>query len=79
MMQEQLKLHELKPHLEAKIKAIHASGRVLQKLYDMGFIEGMPVRLVRFSPLKDPIQVQLLNYHITLRVEEARCIEVYYV
>lgn len=79
MMKEVLMLHELKPDLEAKIKTIHASGMLLQKLYDMGFIEGVPIKLVRHSPLKDPIQVQLLNYNITLRIEEAQQIEVLYV
>ncbi len=69
-------LNELQKNQSAIISKINASGVLLQKLYDMGFIEGQEIKLVRSSPLNDPIEVQILSYNITLRREEAKEIKV---
>ncbi|ADG92226.1 FeoA family protein [Arcobacter nitrofigilis DSM 7299] len=71
-------LDEIIPYKPAIIKEITASGILLQKLFDMGFIEGTSIKLIRHSPLKDPIEVELLSYHITLRVNEAKAVKVSY-
>lgn len=71
-------LDEIQPHKTVIIEEVNATGILLQKLYDMGFIEGNKIKLIRYSPLKDPIEVQLLSYHITLRKNEANAIKVRY-
>lgn len=71
-------LDEILTNKNAIIKRINAQGILLQKLYDMGFIEGACIKMIRKSPLLDPIEVEILSYHITLRVKEAKCIEVVY-
>ena len=71
-------LNEIIPFKPAIIKEINATGILLQKLYDMGFIEGTSIKLIRHSPLKDPLEVELLSYHITLRVNEAKAVRVSY-
>lgn len=71
-------LNELKKSDIAVISEITAQGVLLQKLYDMGFIEGEEIQLIRSSPLNDPIEVQILSYKITLRREEAKSIKVRY-
>lgn len=69
-------VNELKKNQIATILEVNAKGMLLQKLFDMGFIEGQAIKLIRFSPLKDPIEVQILSYNITLRIEEAKAIKV---
>ncbi|NQY53267.1 MAG: ferrous iron transport protein A [Campylobacteraceae bacterium] len=71
-------LNEIETNKTALIKKITASGKLLQKLYDMGFIEGNSLKLIRKSPLGDPIEVEILSYNITLRIQESKCIEVVY-
>ncbi|NQY21117.1 MAG: ferrous iron transport protein A [Campylobacteraceae bacterium] len=71
-------LNEIEINQIALIKKITASGKLLQKLYDMGFIEGNSLKLIRKSPLGDPIEVEILSYNITLRIQESKCIEVIY-
>jgi len=71
-------LDELEKNKIATILDITASGLLLQKLYDMGFIHGTKVELIRASPLNDPIEIQILSYKITLRREEAKAIKVKY-
>lgn len=60
------------------IENIDASGMLLRKLYDMGFIEGAKIKLLRKSPLNDPLEIEVLSYNITLRVQEAKAIRVSY-
>ncbi len=69
---------ELKINLSAEIIEINASGMLLQKFYDMGFIKGSKIKLIRKSPLNDPIEVEILSYNISLRVKEAQSIRVKY-
>ncbi|MFP4486266.1 MAG: ferrous iron transport protein A [Campylobacterales bacterium] len=58
-----------------KIKSINAEGVVLQKLYDMGFLPGVSLEVLRVAPLNDPLQIKIHNYLIGLRADEAECIE----
>lgn len=60
------------------IENIDASGMLLRKLYDMGFIEGAKIKLLRKSPLNDPLEIEVLSYNITLRIQEAKAIRVSY-
>ncbi|HNJ41205.1 MAG TPA: FeoA family protein [Acidobacteriota bacterium] len=39
-------------------------------------IPGTTVRVLKFAPLGDPIELMLRGYHLTLRKEEASFIEV---
>lgn len=71
-------LDELDKNRIASIIQIDATGVLLQKLYDMGFIEGTKIKLIRKSPLNDPIEVEILSYNISLRVKEAQSIRVVY-
>lgn len=71
-------LDEIQNNKVAIIKEINAEGILLQKLYDMGFIEGNKIKMIRKSPLNDPIEVELLAYHISLRIQEAKSIRVVY-
>ena len=54
----------------------HAEGAFRKRLLEMGFVPGEEVFVVRSAPLKDPIEYNLLGYHVTLRRQEAETIEV---
>ena len=54
----------------------HAGGAFRKRLLEMGFVPGEEVYVVRSAPLKDPIEYNLLGYHVTLRRQEAETIEV---
>lgn len=59
-----------------KIIRINAESKLLQKLLDMGFVEGAVVEVIRDAPLYDPIQLKIHDYIVTLRKSEAALIEV---
>ena len=60
----------------ATVSTIRTSGLLKQKLFNMGFIPGAEVTMIRSAPLFDPLEVKILDYLVTLRREEARVIEV---
>lgn len=41
------------------------------RLMELGFLEGNEVQLVRFAPLRDPLEVGILNSRISIRRAEA--------
>ena len=65
-------LGEMSPGDEGKIVEVRGSRDVRKKLADMGLVKGARVRVVRYSPLGDPIEVRVRNYNLTLRKDEAK-------
>jgi Fur family ferric uptake transcriptional regulator len=37
----------------------------------MGFIRGSEIFVEKYAPLRDPIELVIKGYHVSLRVEEA--------
>jgi Fe2+ transport system protein FeoA len=72
----ELTLDCLKPGDCAVVKSCLGEGAVFQRLCEMGFVEGVPLRVVRYAPLGDPMQVELYGYHVSLRKSEAASIQV---
>ena len=60
----------------ARITALEGKGPLVQRLYEMGLLEGAEVTLVRRAPLGDPLEVRLLGYSLSLRGAEAAQIRV---
>jgi ferrous iron transport protein A len=69
-------LNELAPGEQARIIDLHLDGFNLQRMLDMGFIEGEKVRMIRNAPLLDPIDVKIKGYMAAIRRSEARYIEI---
>ncbi|MFA9393648.1 MAG: ferrous iron transport protein A [Halodesulfovibrio sp.] len=75
-MADQLTLDEISPGNECVMTGLTAEGALGQRLMDLGFFPGARVQVVRNAPLVDPIEIELDGYHVTLRHEEARTVEV---
>ncbi|MFH1117897.1 MAG: ferrous iron transport protein A [Pseudomonadota bacterium] len=69
-------LNELAPGQECTISGVNLNGALLQRLLDMGFIEGCAVRVVRNAPLLDPLDVRIRGNLVAIRRNEAAGIEV---
>lgn len=69
-------LDQLKVGSSAIISAVGGSGALRCRLLDMGLIPHTRVTLQKIAPMGDPIEIQVRGYELTLRVEEARKIEV---
>lgn len=71
-----LTLNDLKPGERGRVRSCEGDGSVTQRLCEMGFVPGVPLRVVRFAPLGDPMQVELYGYQVSLRKSEASLIRV---
>ena len=69
-------LASVKPGQSCKIVKIGGVGGIRRRLLDMGATAGTRVEVERVAPLGDPMEIKLKGYHLTLRKEEARRIEV---
>jgi len=47
-----------------------------RRLFDLGFVPGAEVRMVRRAPLADPVVFRVAGYDIALRREQARWVSV---
>ena len=69
-------LDSLKRGQRGKIIRINSTGKLKQKLLDMGFIFGADIEVVREAPLYDPMELRIHAYLISLRRSEATLVEV---
>ncbi len=69
-------LDELKPGTRCVMTDITAQGALGQRLMDLGFYPGAEIEIVRNAPLVDPVELHLDGYHVSIRHNEARHIEV---
>ncbi len=71
-----LTLDNLKPGERARVRGCVGEGVAFQRLCEMGFVEGAPLRVVRYAPMGDPMEVELHDYLLSLRKSEARMVQV---
>jgi len=69
-------LSELKQGQTAIILSVRGEGHFRRRLLEMGFLRGTEVYVEKYAPLKDPIELILKGYHVSLRVDEAAQIQV---
>ncbi len=67
-------LSEMKEGDRGKIMRILGSGPLKKRLIEMGFRKGEMIRVVKYAPLRDPMEVAIKDYLISLRVKEAKSI-----
>jgi len=65
-------LASLKPGEQALITLVEGSGALSRRMADMGVVAGQCVRLLRVAPLGDPLELEVMDYHLSLRRAEAQ-------
>lgn len=69
-------MDRLQPKRSAYIKTVGGDGALRNHLLDMGLTPGTEVTLQKIAPMGDPVQIELRGYELTLRLDEARKIEI---
>ena len=59
-----------------RIRQVGSSGALRKRLLEMGLRAGQTAYVVKYAPLRDPLELTLHGFHISLRVSEAALIEV---
>ncbi len=66
-----MKLNQMKTGQEGIIRKVAGKGILRRRLLEMGINRGSKIYVEKYAPLKDPIELVIKGYHISLRVEEA--------
>lgn len=69
-------LNELKIGQSARIVKVGGEGALRLRFLDMGLIPKTSVKLMKVAPMGDPIEIRLRGYELTMRIDEAKWIEV---
>ena len=69
-------LREIKEGQSACVLTVGGSGALRQHFLDMGIIPGTDVKVVKYAPMGDPVEICLHGYELTLRLDDADKIEV---
>lgn len=69
-------LNELKIGESARIDVVGGEGALRQHFLDMGVIPGAEATVVRFAPMGDPMEIRIHGYELTLRLDDAKKIEI---
>jgi Fe2+ transport system protein FeoA len=69
-------LDELKVGQSGTITGIEGEGPLVQRLMALGLLAGTAVRMTRRAIGGDPIEVEVMDYQLSLRRDEARRVQV---
>lgn len=69
-------LSEMKENQTAKVVHTGGNGALRRRILEMGIIKGSEVYIEKYAPMKDPIELIVKGYHVSLRVGEASQITV---
>jgi ferrous iron transport protein A len=75
-LEDDMTLDQLTPGQECRVCDVNLEGAQLQRLLDMGFIEGTLIKIIRNAPLLDPLDVEIRGYLVAIRRNEAMGVEV---
>jgi Fe2+ transport system protein FeoA len=64
-------LDQMRVGQRARIDTVRGDDALVQRLLEMGLLEGEEVEVVGFAPLGDPMEIRLGDYRLSLRRQEA--------
>ncbi|MGD9200838.1 MAG: FeoA family protein [Chitinispirillia bacterium] len=53
------------------IRKINGRGDFKKRLLEMGFTKDAEIKIVKYAPLKDPIEIKIKGFFLSLRIVEA--------
>ena len=71
-----MEMDKLKPKQSAFITRVGGDGALRHHLLEMGLTPGTEITLQKIAPMGDPIQIEVRGYELTLRLDEAKKIEI---
>jgi ferrous iron transport protein A len=69
-------LDKLKIGQKARVTAVLGEDPLMQRILEMGLIDGEDIEVLGFAPLGDPMEILLRDYRLSLRRREAARIQV---
>ncbi|MDR0499049.1 MAG: ferrous iron transport protein A [Holophagales bacterium] len=70
----QIFLSDLNPGDCATVAGLTSNGTIKKRLLEMGFTRGATVKVEKYAPMGDPMELVIKGYHLSLRKKECQCI-----
>ena len=71
-----MKLTELQKGQVAQIASMDGNSDFISRLMEMGFSNGLDIRLIKIMPFEGPVQIRIRNFLVSLRFNDADKINV---
>lgn len=71
-----MKLSELQKDQKAVIVKVQGRGAFRKRITEMGFVKGREIKVVKFAPLQDPVEYEIMGYAVSLRRSETAFVEI---
>ena len=68
-------LRDVKVGASAKVVKLHGEGALKRRIMDMGITKGSQIYVRKVAPLGDPVEITIRGYELSLRKDDADCIE----
>ena len=59
-----------------KVEKLTGEGPVRRRIMDMGVTKGVEIYVRKVAPLGDPVEITVRGYELSVRKDEAACIQV---
>lgn len=69
-------LKDVKVGESATVARLTGGGALKRRIMDMGLTKGTTVTVHKVAPLGDPLELTVRGYELTVRKDEAVCVEV---
>jgi Fe2+ transport system protein FeoA len=69
-------LDQLRAGQRGQVEAVTGDDALIQRLLEMGVLEGAEVEVLGFAPLGGPMEIRLGDYRLSLRRSEAARVSV---
>ena len=69
-------LRDVKVGESAVVSRLAGTGALKRRIMDMGLTKGTGVYVRKVAPLGDPIEITVRGYELSIRKDEAVCVEV---
>ena len=69
-------LKESRVNFSYRVVKIHGSGSFKRRIMDMGITKNAEIYVRKVAPLGDPVQISIRGYELSLRKEDAECVEI---
>lgn len=69
-------LKQVKVGQTCTVKRVHGEGALRRRIMDMGITKGVEIYVRKVAPLGDPIEINVRDYELSVRKNDAELIEV---
>jgi len=69
-------LREAKIGETVTVVKLRGEGAVKRRIMDMGITKNAEIYVRKVAPLGDPVQISIRGYELSLRKEDAECVEI---